>query len=274
MKTSRILLRLLLVVGSLILLLDARHPGLATYSAQCGYYPPVTGHNCPSPCEMKYYTFTWQTDGPFYIAIQNYEWCDTGSEGCSSATGVSSPSRPEKSTACGCGGIGQWCEDDPDCCANYFCIDNSCATCIPDGYTGCDTNADCCDNLPCTCYGFCGCDGEGDDCCTNADCCSAYVCTDGTCQSSGGGGGGGGGGCSGNDDCPPDRCCNSGNCGSCEGSNGIGNTLDEKSSVKPVEGASANAPLGQAPVRSGATAGRERRKSAAAGRIPKVGDRQ
>jgi hypothetical protein len=42
MRTSRILLRLLLLVGSLIFLLDARHRGLATYSAECGYYPPGT----------------------------------------------------------------------------------------------------------------------------------------------------------------------------------------------------------------------------------------
>jgi hypothetical protein len=236
MRTSRILLRLLLLVGSLILLLDARHRGLATYSAECGYYPPGTAHNCPSPCQLQYYTFTRQQAGPYYIS-GNQEWC-TGDSGldCTSATGVSSPATPEPSTACGCGATGEWCQDPNQCCGTDLCQDSSCVTCLSDGYGTCESDADCCSGY-CDCYGYCGCDSEGDDCCTDADCCGAYVCTDGTCQSSGGGGGGGGsGGCTSNDDCDY-NCCDigSGKCVPCEAIVGAPHSLDRMSHPKPAK---------------------------------------
>jgi hypothetical protein len=232
MRTSRMLLRLLLLVGSLILLLDAHHRGLATYSAECGYYGSGTPENCPSPCQLTYPT--WPSEpppGPYYIN-GNQEWC-TGDSGldCTSATGVSSATTPQISSACGCGDTGNWCEDDANCCTDLFCVEHACATCIPDGYDGCATNADCCDDSPCTCYGYCGCGGAGDDCCTNADCCDGYVCNtdDNICQSSGGGGGGGG--CTSNDDCSPDKCCDipTGDCRNCSDVVGGPQSLDRMS---------------------------------------------
>jgi len=183
MRTSRMLLRLLLLVGSLILLLDAHSRGLATYSAECGVYNTVY-QNCPSPCKQNWYKSTWTADGPFYIS-GNEDWCANSEYDCSNVTEILAASLPQRSTACGCGATGQWCQDDTDCCGTDLCQvpeggQGTCVTCLDDGYGTCDTNADCCSKY-CDCYGYCGCDGLGEDCCTNADCCNGN-CSGGTCQ--------------------------------------------------------------------------------------------
>ena len=180
MRTSRILLRLLLLVGSLIFLLDAHHRGLATYDRDCGYYPPGTANNCPSPCLLKYYTFTWQQAGPEYVN-GNQVWC-TGDPNldCYWATAVTSPTTPERSDACGCGDTGQWCGENSDCCVDDWCLDNKCVDCLPNGVGTCETNADCCSGTFCDCNGYCTSGGEGDDCCYNADC-SSHACYDDSC---------------------------------------------------------------------------------------------
>ena len=65
MKTSRILLRLLLLLGSVTLLLDPHRRGFATYSSQCGEYN-TPYENCPSPCTMNYFGVTYVQPGPYY----------------------------------------------------------------------------------------------------------------------------------------------------------------------------------------------------------------
>lgn len=47
MKTSRMLLRLLVLVGCLILLLDTRYRSFATWAAECGVYDTAKQLNCP-----------------------------------------------------------------------------------------------------------------------------------------------------------------------------------------------------------------------------------
>lgn len=177
MKRSRTLLRLLVLVGSLILLLDTRHRGLATYSGECGQYDTRSQIACPSPCTIKYYNYPYQGEGPYYVSNPNSQAC-TGvpSDGCTAGTVVYTNETPERSDACGCGATGQYCDNGSNCCGTDFCQDNVCVSCISDGYGDCDTNA---------------------------DCCSGYCDDDSTCQALGGGGGGGGGGtaCDNDDDC-------------------------------------------------------------------------
>lgn len=95
MKRSRILLRLLVLVGSLILLLDTRDRGLAIYSAQCGRYDSTHTKACPSPCTLRYYDYPHLGDGPFYISNLNSPACSgVPSDGCNNYTEVYTNSVP------------------------------------------------------------------------------------------------------------------------------------------------------------------------------------
>ena len=178
MKPSRILLRFLVVVGSLILLLDARDRGLATYSSQCAVYDQNATASCPSPCQWSYYTYPETSDpGPYYVSSTNSLACNDIGIGCDRYTEVYTNSQPELSEACGCGDLNDYCPDDSSwCCGIGICQDNKCVSCISNGYEGCETNADCCSGF-CNSSGSCGCLDYGESgCSTNADCCSGLYC--------------------------------------------------------------------------------------------------
>jgi hypothetical protein len=189
MKTSLMLLRVLVLVGCLILLLDVRYRGFATWAAACGVYD-ATYKNCPTPCTNNYFTYSKTKDGPYYIQYTNYLWCTNDSQhGCSASTEKISDSQPQKDLQlCGCGATTQYCEDDGDCCGTDLCqgenAPGTCVVCLADGYGYCDTNADCC-NWYCNCGDhFCGCGGLGSACCTSADCCcdQGLQCISGQCD--------------------------------------------------------------------------------------------
>jgi len=181
MRRIRMLLRLFVLVGCLILLLDVRYRGFATWAAVCGVYNLSTEVNCPSPCTMQYHTYPKEQDGPFYISSPNYPYCNSyPSNGCTAATEVYANSYPFKDLdLCGCGATGQYCENDGDCCGSDFCQlsgnSGTCVTCLSDGWSGCDTNADCCSGF-CNSEGTCGCLSPGDNCNYNTDCCSHACC--------------------------------------------------------------------------------------------------
>ncbi len=211
MREVTFLLRMCVFVGALLLLLSSPRGDrwYAQGSGSC-INPVSSQASCPSGCTdstFNQYTAQPANNGVFYLD-------DNGPAPCGNAKQGESCSPPLQyypvgdfsdcfaGLGVGCTGVGQ---NYMNCCdSTAQCVSGVC--CLPDGQSGCDGNNDYC------------CSGD---------------CEGSSCQSSGGGGGGGGGGCTDDGDCPPDRCCNDGNCGSCMGSNGIGHTLDRVSSPKP-----------------------------------------
>ena len=182
MRRARILLRLLVLAGSVILLMNTRNGGLAAYSPDCGTYNS-TFTPCPDPCQEEYQTYTRQTDGPYKVpcgsnALHCYQAPDLG---CTVATQQNTAQAPVKdSAACGCGDEGQWCTSPADCCPGLpFCQANNCASCL-NGGQHCTLNTDCCSGT-CDWTNHCleGCKEVGAACGTCTECCSGYC--EGTC---------------------------------------------------------------------------------------------
>jgi len=212
MRTSRMLLRLLVLVGCLILLLDVRYRGFATWAAVCGVYK-TTYKTCPKPCTDNYFTSSKTQDGPYYISSTNYPWCTGDPEhDCSAGTEVISDSLPqEDTTLCGCGATGQYCDIGGPCCGSDLCqlVEGqnygSCVICLANGWT-CDYNSECCSEY---CDGKCCSSYLGGACGTPADCCNLDAeCPHGLCCLPTGAD------CSGNEG----ACCPGGHCqdGTCE----------------------------------------------------------
>ena len=185
MKTSRILLRLLVLAGSLIILFRTGHPTLATYEADCYQYNSKFT-DCPAPCSESYQVWNQVQPGPYWISGTQWLCNDDPNLDCTSYTETSAQLPPSISLACGCGNEGDYCAQDSNCCGGGTllcdCLTSQCATCLQDGDCEiCGDNTQCCNGCcgnDFTCGGE-GCDDGGGDCqqdggnCTNnSDCCN------------------------------------------------------------------------------------------------------
>jgi len=187
MRTSQTLLRLLVLVGSLMLLLSPRHRGLATWSADCVWFTSNPNNACLSPCANYYSTYNFPGTGPYYVTnLGDYAVCGANyGTGCSDNTIAYTSSEPTRSASCGCGGTGGWCGTSSDCCQTAFCIGAECVTCIPVGdYGPCSLNSDCCTGGYCAGNGVCAaCGEENQTCCpTSSPCVPGFACNGGLCE--------------------------------------------------------------------------------------------
>ena len=159
MKPSGVL-RLLVLVGTLILLLGTRGPSLAYYEAYCGVYIQ-SRLPCEEPCSSTYLVFTRSEDGPYYLSQPNTQFCGAGQgSGCDYHTVRYEDTNPILDTGyCGCGEVGQFCADRSNCCDSLVCAqyENRCKLCLDNGQKFCDSNADCCTGwcwIDGCCYGL------------------------------------------------------------------------------------------------------------------------
>jgi hypothetical protein len=215
MKAARILLRLMVLAGVLIVLWIPK-PFVAQGSG-CGLYEPDGGLTpCPYDCTDYYQTFTqYCSKGPYVLEQVMYceccfegadcgAWysglpvydpslccladgqscggggtCGTGGEGCCS--GICHGSKKGSGTCGECYPNGQACLDDDDCCSGYCDNCNSKGACTCQCYSNgsaCTSSQQCCSGL---CIGGAceSCAGQNQSC-ASAPCCSPLLCDSGT----------------------------------------------------------------------------------------------
>jgi len=283
MRRVTFLLRIWVIAGAALLLLQTPKGdrGYAEYSpGSCINYATPT-QTCPSGCTISSFTqYTLASgNGIYYLKVKSTTPCGSAKTGETCTNPTQYTNVWDFQDCCAqlgfdCTGVGY---SYLNCCnAGAVCMSGTC--CIPDTWSGCEKDSDCCSGGPCTngtCQGS-DCGVTGDDCDSQNPCCYPLLCTDGTCQSSGGGGGGGGGGdCC--EDCPDigGLCCDEETC-ECEPCDEIGasHSLGRTPMAKPPASPSANAPTGKVPLEKKAPTLPERHKSALASGPPSVGERK
>jgi hypothetical protein len=192
MRRVNFLLRIWVIVGAALLLL--RTPkgggGYAEYSPGSCINFAVGPQSCPSGCTISSFTQYTQAsgNGVYFLSVYSRTPCGSAKKGktCNNPTQfINTWDFPDCCAALGldCTGVGK---QYMNCCdANATCMVGTC--CIPDSYSGCAKNSDCCSGGPCTngtCQGS-NCGQPGDNCSVDYPCCSGYTCSNpnggGTC---------------------------------------------------------------------------------------------